>query len=138
MANKPKSVGRPFEKGHPQLAKNMVKGNTYAMTQEHNLIRKLTVKSTLEMIQKFSAMTIPEIEAYIKTPEITVMEAAFCRTMIDVINTGDHSKLDFILNRSIGRVKEKVEHHLPKPSVVKLIGENAAVVIGIHNEDEEE
>lgn len=134
------TVGRPFVKGqkNPNPNTKLVKGHTIVPSVEMNLIKKLTVRSILEMIQKFSHMKIHEIEEYIKSSDITVMEAAFCRTMIDVINTGDHSKLDFILNRSIGKVKDKIEHSIPKPTVIKLIGEDAAVVIGIPESDDEE
>lgn len=130
--------GRPFEKGHKPVSQTLVKGHNLALTADEYKVRKLTAKQVLEVIQTFTQMKASALTEKLLDPEISVLELAVGRIFADVINHGDHNKLAFLFDRSLGKVKEKVEVNLPKPTVMKLIGQDAAIAIGINQTLEEE
>lgn len=65
------------------------------------LLTKDKVKS---IMGKFASMTKAELEAIEKNPKSTMMEIMVASIITQAIRTGDYSRLNFILDRSIGRV----------------------------------
>lgn len=122
-----------FKEGHEVHIKSpMVKGHSLNLSSEEYKIRKLTSKNVLAHIERFTQMQVYELQSLAnKLQDLTVLEAAFVKIFIDIINHGDHQKFSFLLDRALGKVKDNVEVSIPKPTVVNLIGDEAkALIIG--------
>jgi hypothetical protein len=57
----------------------------------------------------FMQMPIDEVGTYITNPKATAIERMIASIVIAAADGGDHQRLDFLLNRTIGKVVEKVE-----------------------------
>lgn len=69
----------------------------------------LTKDKVSSILGKFATMTRDELQKVMqdsKTPMIEIMIAA---VIIKAAKDGDYSRLDFLLSRSIGKVKDEIE-----------------------------
>ncbi len=61
------------------------------------------------MIGSLSVMPRSALEAIIKNPQSSMLELMVASIMARATKDGDYSRLDFLLQRTIGKVKDKVE-----------------------------
>jgi len=130
MANK-KIPGRPFLKGN-----KFGKGRP-RLSKEEKAFRKMTTAQIIDMISTFGAMTKDQLHEHVNKPAISMLELSFCKMWIDIVKNGDHSKFEFILNRAIGKVKEK--HEINSTGGVMILRPNGEkVYMGANPEEIEE
>jgi len=68
-------------------------------------------KTELERIlNKFLNMNVTELKAIAKHPSTSVLEVMLANIAAKAITQGDQVRLDFLLNRTIGKVKEQIQH----------------------------
>lgn len=130
----PNKKGGRFGKGNPN-------GNPFGrptISPEIIEIRKLNQKETVKLFNKVIWMTREELAERWADRDCPVIEGMLIKLCTEVLRTGDAQKLNLIIDRLIGKVKETVEITPPKPTVMKLIGEDAALVLGPKPEEEEE
>lgn len=65
-------------------------------------------------------MDIQELEASLLDKARTVMDHVVGRICLMAIKHGDHQRLNFIFDRIVGKVTEKVEYSLPKPTIIEF------------------
>lgn len=84
--------------------------------------RKLN-RITFERISnKYIWMTEAEIKAARKDPGTPMVDQAIISLLLKGIATGCHLRLNFILDRLIGKVKDEVEFTVhPKPQIIKRL-----------------
>lgn len=99
--------------------------------------KTLNKRMTLEIFNKCIFMTLEQLNMRLKDPTTCAIELAICRVLVKAIELGDDRRINFLLDRLVGKVTEKVELQLPKPKIIKLVGEDAAVMIGRMREDDE-
>ncbi len=101
--------------------------------------RKFNAAEATRIITKYLYMNSSELELAITDPETPAMELMLAKIIKKSAEAGDHFRLNFLLDRTIGKVTEKINVKMPKPTVIKLLGEDAAVVVGsIGNKESEE
>lgn len=59
-----------------------------------------------------------ELVAIIGTPGTPVLEAVAASILSEAIVKGDQQRLEFVLQRMIGKVQDRLEVTLPKPFIV--------------------
>lgn len=69
-------------------------------------------------VNKFLYMPAAEIEAALAAPETTMLDRMIANIIAQAALKGDQMRLDFVLNRLIGKVKDQIEFSLPKPFIV--------------------
>lgn len=121
---KPGQSGNP--EGRPKLPEDLKKA------------RKLNQIEVGRIINRFMNISVKAIEIETAEPSTTALEAMIGKIIIEAHKFGDYSRVNFLFDRMIGKVTEKVEHKLPKPTVIKLIGEDAVMVLGSSEEKDEE
>ena len=81
--------------------------------------RGLLTRSQVEaLISKFSSLTRDQMQVVIQNPKSTMIEIMVASIMAKASKDGDYSRLQFLLERSIGKVKEQLEMLMPKPVVI--------------------
>jgi hypothetical protein len=70
------------------------------------------------LLDEMFGMTQAEMKKHIAKKDLTLIELATAKQMMNAI-AGDIKAFDFALDRSIGKVKEKVEVQGPRPTVIK-------------------
>jgi hypothetical protein len=67
-------------------------------------------KSDLDIIfTRHSVRSLNDLVEFLKNGENPALEMLVARVMIEGIKKGDHQKMDALLNRMIGKVKEQVD-----------------------------
>jgi hypothetical protein len=101
--------------------------------------RKLNTVSVARILNKFSNMPVSEIKAELERADCPTLEFMIGKVMVECLKAGDYQRLNFILDRMIGKVTEKMEVKTPRPTVIKLIGDEAeAIVLGTEQKGEDD
>lgn len=103
-------------------------------------LRKLNSQLVTKIFNQYSQMNAEELKRIYQDPGVPVFDKALVKVLMNNAANGDYKGINFILDRTAGKVKEKVEITAPKPMVVKLYGEEAALLLGTEKsrEDNEE
>lgn len=104
MAKGIKTGGRNFQKG--------VSGNPNGrpkLPPEIKQIQKMSPTFVRAMINKLSRMTKDELATHLKDPKTPVLEVTLGSIYAKAIKDGDYMRLNFLLDRTIGKVKDEVD-----------------------------
>ncbi len=94
-------------------------------------VSKLSRDHVARIVSKFGSMTQVELSAALKNPETPVLELAIATALQRAIRYGDARILNFLLDRSIGRVAHEVEVSAPpKPFIIQSICDNKTLILG--------
>lgn len=80
-----------------------------------NLLTKDRVSAILS---RFSGMTRSELEQVSKDPKATMIELTIGAIFAKAATTGDYSRLEFLLQRSIGKVTEQIDVKQIEPFIL--------------------
>ncbi len=78
-----------------------------------------------------------DLQVILKSPNIPMMELMVASIVAKAATGGDHLRLDFILNRIIGKVKDKIEVTAVKPYVINNL-DGTKTVLGVTDGQEKE
>ncbi len=95
-----------FQKGVVTNPNGRPKGS-YAISP---LARQINSKMFAEMCDKYSSLSIQELRAKIKDPNTLALECAVMSIIYNSAVKSDQNRLNFILDRTMGKVKEVIEH----------------------------
>jgi hypothetical protein len=97
-----KTGGRDFKPGKPG-------GGRPALPPEIKEARKLNQFEVEMSLSNHLRMNRAEISRVIKDPDSRMLDILVASIIAKAVQTGDAARLDFILNRTIGKVKEQIE-----------------------------
>ncbi len=69
----------------------------------------LTKDNVSQLISKFASKTREELHAVVQDPASTAIQITVASILAQAMKSGDYTRLEFLLTRSIGRVKEEIE-----------------------------
>jgi len=101
--------GNKLGKGRPPLAPEL-KG-----------IPRLTKEQVEACIAKYQWMGLDEIEACMEDKSRSMLEHMIMSIIHKAMVQGDQGRLEFLFNRTIGKVKDITEIQLPEPTFVKRL-----------------
>lgn len=105
MEESPKKPrGRPFQKGH-----KFSKGQ-HQITSDERQAREMNVLEFMRIANKYLYCSVEELLAVSKDTSIPVVEAIVVRVLLIAGQNGDERKLEFVLNRVLGKVADKIDH----------------------------
>lgn len=87
---------------------------------KHHLTRS-TVKN---VIDKYLALNKSQLEALIEEAKFTALEHMVVSTILFCIKAGDFSRLDGLLSRAVGKVKEEIEEDVDGTEEVSHLSMN--------------
>ena len=70
--------------------------------------RKWDKKQVEQTLEKFLDWPLKDLAEHLNDKAIPVIEALIGKILIEGIKKGDHTRMDFLLNRLIGKVKDDV------------------------------
>lgn len=71
-------------------------------------VKMLSAKEFQEMINKLMKLNQDELTAYMNDKDAPFIWRIYAKAMVKTYNTGDHDRLDNLLNRIIGKVPDKL------------------------------
>lgn len=108
-----KHGGRDFKKGES--------GNPNgrpALPEKVKQLKKFTAAELEELITALLGLTDEERKAVLADPNATTIKKCIASVLTKAGEQGNMSQLDMVLNRVIGKVKEKIEHEGLSPSIL--------------------
>lgn len=100
-----KTGGRDFVKGN----KNTAGPGRPGLSTEEKALKKLTSSQFIQLVCKYFYMTRSELRATVSDDSISVLDWYIRNCIAKGIDRGDYGQLDSMLNRIIGKVKDKLE-----------------------------
>lgn len=89
--------------------------------------KKMNKTEAEALLNKFLQYDIEDLEIILKDKKRSVMEHMIGRICMMAIKHGDHKRLDFMLDRLVGRVKEVKELQLPQPTIIRRFDSNEVI-----------
>lgn len=131
MGRKPKIENlkpfKPGQSGNP--------GGKAKLPEDIREARKLNQIELERVINKYLYLGHEDFEAEIKRPGVPMLELMLASIVKAAAQKGDQLRLDFILNRVIGKVKERIEVEAQKPfAVFKYNEDEPAIELGVDKE----
>jgi hypothetical protein len=81
----------------------------------------LTADKIKTLISKYMDMNKEQLQVAIQASTTPAIELAIASTIAQCIKAGDYSRLEALLQRSIGRVKDQLEISTPKPYIIERL-----------------
>lgn len=100
-------------------------------------LRKINQSSVEVLLNKYLHMKFPELKQMIEAQDAEASDMLVATVIYKGITKGDHYRLNFLLDRLIGKVTDKVEVKLPVPTIIERPN-GMRVELGAKLEDEEE
>ena len=128
MPAQKKTRGRPFKKGESGNPKGRP-----PMPAEMREIKKLSPQYLKTIIAKLSRMTPEEMMTWVKEPEDRTdvpnnMEVMIASIIHKAITDGDHNKLNFLLDRTIGKVVEEKKVQIQPVKYITKVSEDGGLL----------
>jgi len=105
MAKGFKTGGKDFVKGVVTNPKGRPK-----VSSQLKEIKQLNATRLAELLNEFINMDKEALIAKSKNPSTTVFELIICSILKNAYDKGDQQRINFILDRLVGKVKDQVEH----------------------------
>lgn len=124
MPRKPPTNGvkfKPGQSGNP--------GGRPKLPDDIKEARKLNQVELERIVNKYLYMDREAVKAAISSPGTPMMELMVASIVAQAAQKGDHLRLDFVLNRMIGKVKDEKDHNfnlnmnlraMPREDVIEL------------------
>jgi hypothetical protein len=103
---------------------------------ELKAVRRLTKAEFETLINKYLWMDLSELEAATKSKALPAAEAYAVSIIASGIKSGNWSGFEWIAQRLLGKVQDKVEVTTPKPYVIEKL-DGSQVVLGAKVEESE-
>lgn len=97
-------------------------------------LRALKKEEVAIIIGKYTRLTMRKLKEALENPETPCLEKAIAKALQVAVHEGDITKINFILDRTIGKVTEKVEISTPKPYIIQRL-DGTEIVLGSSLED---
>jgi hypothetical protein len=122
MAKGKKTGGRNFEPGDPRAGRPALPGDIKAA-------RKLTAVELQRVLTDFLHLTPQQLMERISSGDATMLEGLIGSIMQKGIQDGSYAHLNFLFERTVGKVKDSLEVSLPTPFIVRR-QDGSEVVMG--------
>lgn len=81
-------------------------GGNPKLPEELRAIKSLTQIEACKLISKYARLSRGELEAAVQDPQTPVIELAIASIFAQSIKQGDYTRLSFLLDRAIGKVRD--------------------------------
>jgi hypothetical protein len=90
---------------------------------------RLSRQKVMATMSRFVDMSVDDLKAFINAKQGSALEMYIASMLAKGIQDGDVGRIDFLLNRTIGKVVERVDMGLVKPYVIER-QDGTEVVLG--------
>jgi hypothetical protein len=129
---KPRGKGKPFGPANPPPASE----GRPPMPPEIREARKMNQNEVARLINRLINLSEAEVQAIQDDKTAPMLDRMIAGIVLVASLKADFFRLNFLFDRGVGRVTEKIKIERPKPTVIKY-KDGSTVVLGHTPEDEE-
>ena len=100
-------VGNPGGPGRPPLPKDL------------KAVKSLSKTRVEKIISKYGEMSLEDLQAAADDKSLPAIEHMVIAIALKAVDESDYKRTDFLLDRSVGKVKEIKELILPEPTYIE-------------------
>ena len=89
------------------------------MPEELKAVKSLTKTMVEKVIAKYSTMSLEELRVAAANEKLPTMEHMVIAVALKAVEEADHKRTDFLLDRSVGKVKEVKELVIAEPTYIE-------------------
>ena len=97
-----------FEKD-PERARKAGQKSSRAIPKELRVTRGEFAQQFEQIVYRYMDFTLTELKKALKSPDTPAKDMAVISLLVSSISKGDHSRFNFLLDRTVGKVVERVE-----------------------------
>lgn len=109
MSEEKKVRGKPFAKGNS--------GRPVGTTIIPKKVKELNRKDMEKVISKYLKKSVLQLNEIAKNPKTKSLDLMIIKIIVEAIKRGDYTRLNFLMDRTVGKVKESIEHSNPDGSM---------------------
>lgn len=98
------------------------------MPEELRVIKEMTQSHVKRVISKLAEMSREEMDAWVETGVPSNLERMVSAIIVRAIAEGDHNKLSFLLDRTIGKVVEQRRLEIQAVKYITKVNEDGALL----------
>lgn len=110
-----KSGGKDFVKGDPRTKF----GGRKKLPEDLKAVKKLSNDMVQRLLAKYCYMTREEIVKVAEDPATSALDLIVCKIIVKAVKDGDQKRLDFLFDRTIGKVLQQMQVDMPKPIIIR-------------------
>lgn len=110
------------------------RGGPTPLPPEEREALKMTKTQILEIIGRLMTLRQPDVIALLKNENTPMFHRAVASIILSMVDNACEKKLDFVLNRLIGKVTDRVEVDQKRPVIIKY-QDGESVYLGPPKED---
>lgn len=137
MSEEEKEEVRKYARGHhPNTRKHLFTKGQHVegrgrpkRSEEEKKLTKLSRYKAKLLFNRIMLMKEDQIKELMADKNRTMLEKTICKVMLEALKKGDTVRMEWLLSRTIGKVKEEVEVKLPRPMIVENL-EGSATLLG--------
>ena len=95
------------------------KGGRPKLPPELKAFKEISSEEVKRLFAKYARASKEELKEALQAENTPCIELVIASGLARAIKDGDYSKLNFILDRTIGKVAEKTSIDLPEPLIIK-------------------
>lgn len=119
---------KPGQSGNP--------GGKVKLPEDIREARKLNQHELERIINKYLYMDRESVKAAISNPATPMMELMVASIVAQAAQKGDHQRLDFVLNRLVGKVRDQIDVRQVTPFVIRhTTGQQTVLGAKVETED---
>lgn len=130
MAKGKKTGGKDFVKGDPRAGRP-------PQPPEITAASNLTMAEARAALSKYLKLSMTELEDVLKSRTIQTMDMWIARIVLLGLKNGDYQRLNFMFDRLIGKVTEKVDLKVVEPTIIEF-KDGRKIVMGMTPKTEED
>lgn len=105
------------------------------LSKEVREANKITKSMILDILGQYLTIRMDKLEEIIADPQATVIHRAVATISKIMIETGDHQKMNWFMDRLIGKVTDKIEHSGATPVLIEF-SSGEKILLGSKDKDD--
>lgn len=85
-------------------------GGRRKLPEEVRIAKQMTQNELILIFNRLMFMTEAQIREHLQNAKTPIFERAICKVLNKADQYGDPGRLEFLLNRTIGKVTDRIEH----------------------------
>ena len=110
-------------------------GGRPKLPEELKQFKELTSEEVKRLFAKYARMNREQVQSAVTDKDTPMFELVIASGLVKAVKEGDYTKLNFVLDRTIGKVSEKTQIEMPEPVIIRRISGEEVLLTAAEKKD---